>query len=76
MDLVLEVLDYAFLDKLYAKWLPKSLEENLPEAPAFVQQWAEIIDNGTKTAIEYTQKTKLHKLISKSLIDTPSSKLI
>ena len=76
MDLVLEVLDYTFLDKLYAKWLPKSLEEKLPEAPAFVQQWAEIIDNGTKTAIEYTQNTRLHKLVSKSLIDTPSSKLI
>ncbi|VEU21091.1 DEKNAAC101919 [Brettanomyces naardenensis] len=76
MDLVLEVLDYAFLDKLYANLLPKSMAGSLPEAPAFVQEWAKVIDNGTKAAIAYSEKSKLHSLIAKTLSDTGSGSQI
>ncbi|QPG73188.1 hypothetical protein FOA43_000494 [Brettanomyces nanus] len=76
MDLVLEVLDYAFLDKFYASWFPKSMEESLPEAPAFIQEWAKIIDNGTKVAMSYSENSKFQTFLTKAFSDTSKEAMI
>lgn len=47
MDLVLEVLDTWYLDKLYADVFPKSIEQYIPPTPHFVSGLVSAIDNTT-----------------------------
>lgn len=74
MDLVLEVLDNAFLDKFYATYFPKNME--MPQPPVFLQKWVDILNNGTRAAVAFTQNSKLYHITRDALPDIPNAKLI
>jgi lathosterol oxidase len=63
MDLVLEVCDTFFFDKVYATLLPKAYQASIPETPEFIHNLLGSLNETTTAAISYAESNypALHK---------------